>query len=93
MAYKLVVLSNVAGEIKEALLWHEEQKKGLGKKLNTEIKQVFTEILKDPDLFQKRYRNVRIRFLKKFKYGIHYEIKGELIVVFAVIHTARKPRK
>ena len=93
MAYDLVLLPSASKEVQETLLWYEEQQKGLEARFYQELQNAFNEITKDPDLFQKRYRDVRIRFLKKFKYGVHYQVKQNLIIVLAVVHTAQKPRK
>ncbi|NOQ75372.1 MAG: type II toxin-antitoxin system RelE/ParE family toxin [Crocinitomix sp.] len=93
MVYDLVLLPSASKEVQETLLWYEEQQKGLEARFYKELQIAFNEITKDPDLFQKRYRDVRIRFLKKFKYGVHYQVNQNLIIVLAVVHTAQKPRK
>lgn len=46
-------------------------------------------ILEDPDLFQIRYRSVRILPLQRFPYGIHYRIKGDKIIVLRILHFRR----
>lgn len=51
----------------------------------------FDVIVENPNLFQKKYRNTRVRYLKKFPYGIHYIVQEETIEILAVIHTKRNP--
>lgn len=46
-------------------------------------------ILEDPDLFQIRYRGVRISPLQRFPYGIHYRIKEDKIIVLRILHFKR----
>lgn len=46
-------------------------------------------IEQDPDLFQVRYRGVRIAPLYRFPYGIHYRENGDRIIIYRVLHTKR----
>jgi len=43
----------------------------------------------EPELFQIRYREIRIAPLNRFPYGIHYKQSGEKIIVYRVLHTKR----
>ena len=49
-------------------------------------------IANKPELFQEKYRKTRVRYLKKFPFGIHYTLKDQIIVVLAVLHTSRNPQ-
>jgi toxin ParE1/3/4 len=49
------------------------------------------QIQGDPSLFQKRYKNLRIYFIDRFPYGIHYLIEDDVIKVFGIFHTSRNP--
>ena len=49
-------------------------------------------ILRNPDAFQKKYRNIKIRFISRFPYGIHYRFEKNEIVVIGVFHTSRSPK-
>ncbi|WP_353959533.1 type II toxin-antitoxin system RelE/ParE family toxin [Mucilaginibacter flavus] len=42
-----------------------------------------------PQLFQVRYRGIRIAPLYRFPYGIHYKEKGKEIIIYRVLHTKR----
>lgn len=52
----------------------------------------FDTITENPKLFQKKYRETRIRYLKKFPFGIHYIFKDKTVEVLAVLHTSRSPK-
>ena len=43
----------------------------------------------EPNLFQVRYRAIRIAPFYKFPYGIHYRQTGNDIVIYRVLHTKR----
>ena len=42
-----------------------------------------------PQLFQIRYREIRIAPLYRFPYGIHYKQIGNKIIIYRVLHTKR----
>lgn len=46
----------------------------------------------NPNLFQLKYRETRVRYMKKFPFGIHYLIKNGTVIVLAVLHTSRNPK-
>lgn len=43
----------------------------------------------EPQLFQVRYRKIRIAPLYQFPYGIHYIQKDNQVIIFRVLHTKR----
>jgi plasmid stabilization system protein ParE len=43
----------------------------------------------DPQLFQVRYREIRIAPLYRFPYGIHYRETEKQIIIYRVLHTKR----
>ena len=93
MGYKLVVKPEAERDLLDALAWYEEQKSGLDADLYIEISNLLDDITLHPEHFQERYRNVRIRFTRKFKYGVHYTIERKTVYVHAIFHTSRMPRK
>lgn len=46
-------------------------------------------ISKHPLKCQKRYKSIRIKYLKKFDFGIHYIIENETVFVFYLFHTSQ----
>ena len=49
-------------------------------------------ITKNPESFQLKYKNTRVRYLKKFSFGIHYRVMDkEFIEILSIIHTNRNP--
>jgi len=93
MPHKLIVKPEAELELIEAIEWHEEQFTGLGSRLFQEFNEVFNEIATNPEYYQKKYRNVRIRYTYKFNYGVHYTVEKETVYVHAILHTSRKPKK
>lgn len=49
-------------------------------------------ITKNPESFQLKYKNTRVRYLKKFSFGIHYRVMNEVFIeILSIIHTSRNP--
>ena len=92
MAFSIIVKPEAEQELIEALEWYEGKQPELEAELFNEISNVLDYIVIYPEHFQKRYRNIRIRFTKRFKYGIHYTIEENTIFVHAILHTSREPR-
>lgn len=93
MPHKFIINPEAEVELVEALAWYDEQLKGLGNRLFQEFNNTFDEIASNPENFQKKYRNMRIRYTYKFNYGIHYIIEEDTVYVLAILHTSRKPKK
>ena len=93
MAYKLVIKPLAENDLMDSLAYCKSQSAGLDSRLFNEITEVLADIILNPKHFQERYRDIRIRYTKKFKYGIHYTIEENVIFVHAIFHTSRKPRK
>lgn len=49
-------------------------------------------ISENPELFQLKYKSTRVRYLRKFPFGIYYRIVDEsFIEILSIIHTSRNP--
>jgi len=91
MHYVMIYLPLVYDDIKDTNDFYNSRKKGLGKEFVNSIKLELKTILKNPLLFEIKYNNTRINFMKRFPFGIHFEIQENTnrIVVKGVYHTAR----
>ena len=79
-------------DIEEIVLWYEEQRLGLSYDFELCLEAGISEILRTPNAFQKKYKTVKIIFIHRFPYGIHYTVNGNIITVVGVFHTSRSPR-
>lgn len=91
MAYRVVITEAAENDVYEAYLWYEEQKEGLGDIFESHLSKTIAGIKEDPLKLQVRYNTIRICFLKKFPYGIHFNITDKIIIIMAVFHTSRDP--
>lgn len=78
---------------KEAYQWYEEQQTGLGDIFLAELESSYDKVETWPASYTKIKRNFRQINLKTFPYVIVFEILNEDVVVYAVFHTSRNPKK
>ena len=90
--YKLVFTKEALLDLEDIVLWYEEQRKGLSFDFELCMEAGIAEIMRSPDSFQKRYKDVKIRFISRFPFGIHYLIKKNEIFIVGVFHTSRAPK-
>ena len=93
MPYTITIAEAVENDIRQAYLWYEEQKRSLGDTFEKQISKAIDSIQDNPLRNQIRYSNIRVFFLKKFPYGIHFNVSGKHILIVAVFHTSQNPDK
>ncbi|WP_310380073.1 type II toxin-antitoxin system RelE/ParE family toxin [Flavobacterium sp.] len=80
-------------DIKEAYLYYEEQRIGLGNRFLKTLESYLQRVQKYPEHYQIKRKPYREAFIKDFSYLIIYEIEGNKIIVYAVFNTWRNPSK
>ena len=93
MAFTIAISEAAEWDVQQAFQWYEEQQESLGATFETHFSKAIDSIRTNPLKTQVRYHNVRVLFLKKFPFGIHYIIKGNTVIVIAVFHTAMDPTR
>ncbi|MGP8217666.1 MAG: type II toxin-antitoxin system RelE/ParE family toxin [Bacteroidia bacterium] len=92
MSYTLLVRSNAEKQAKEAHDWYEEKITGLGNDFLTCLDACISSIIRNPKIYQKKYKKIRMAIVDKFPYGIYYVVEGNSIIIFAVLHFSRNPK-
>lgn len=93
MSLPLVFQEGVRGEIDEAYAWYEEQRRGLGEEFLTEVQSVLDRIEQNPEIHAPIYQTVRYARVKRFAYAVYYRLETDRIVVIAVHHSKRDPKR
>jgi len=93
MTYSIRIAEAAENDIREASLYYEDQKDNLGNSFENHVNEAVDNILSNPLKTQIRYGNTRTFFLKKFPYGIHYQINESHILIVAVFHTSQDSEK
>lgn len=91
--YTLSIKGRAIKMVLEAYEWYEEQKRGLGEEFLAELDTFYKKIVASPTHYSKIKKNYRKVALDRFPYIIVYELFPDEIVVFAVFHTSRSPKR
>ena len=91
--YSLIIKPRAILMTKDAYDWYETQKPGLGEEFLDELDGVYFKLEAHPQYFGKVKKNFRQVALKRFPFVIVYEIIKTEVVVFAVFHTSRNPKR
>ncbi|MEX1192123.1 MAG: type II toxin-antitoxin system RelE/ParE family toxin [Brumimicrobium sp.] len=91
--YSLSISEAAELDIRDAFLWYEDQKENLGLKFEKHFSKTIQNIRRNPLKIQIRYNQTRVAFLKKFPYGVHFNVFENEIIIIAVFHTSQSPQK
>jgi plasmid stabilization system protein ParE len=87
------ILACAEEELDQAVSYYNEQCPGLGFEFAAEVKAALDRIVDFPAAWPKFSRRTRRCLLDRFPYGILYHQSGEEIVVLAIMHLRRSPRR
>lgn len=90
--YKILFTKEALFDIESAIFWYEDQRIGLSYDFELCLEAGIEEVLRNPEVFQKRYKQVKIRFISRFPYGIHYLFNENSITIIGIFHTSRSPK-
>ena len=89
-----VVFRHIARqEMAESIAWYDSQRADFGIEFASEIESFLTSIADTPEQFGKVRGDVRRAVLRRFPYTIHFLIESHRIVVLAVFHAKRNPKR
>ena len=80
-------------DLSEAALWYEEQLPGLGHQFLDQVVAAFSSIVEAPLMYPIVHRDTRRLLIHRFPFGIYYRVESIAIVVIAVMHGSRDPRR
>ena len=87
--HKLLFKPEVYGDIKIAYDWYESQRAGLGEDFLLTLEASYADIARAPEQYQDIYKSVRRKLVRSFPYGIFFVVRGNSVVVLAVLHIKR----
>lgn len=80
-------------DLTEAAIWYEEQSPGLGTQFLDEVLTACQTITEMPRLHPDVHRSIRRALMHRFPFGIYYQVDNEGIIIVAVMHGSRHPRR
>jgi plasmid stabilization system protein ParE len=93
MTCRLVVDPKAIAQAAEIYRYYQGVGQRLADRFDRELGTCYTSIEQNPTGYQARMRDYRHAPVKGFRYRVVYAIRGELVIVYQVRHTSRKPSK
>jgi len=88
---QVIVRPEAEADTKDAYLWYEAQRKGLGESFLLCIEEALSRISRNPLLYSIVHKNVRRVLLHRFPFGVFFIESENHISVLAVLHARRNP--
>lgn len=89
MNYEVIFRIEAEKDLEEISSYYNNILTVLTERFFIEFFETLEYIEQNPNLFQVRYRDIRIAPLYKFPYGIHYKERNGKVYIFRVLHTKR----
>jgi len=93
VTFELIVSPEAEAEMGEAFDWYEEQLPGLGSDFLLNVDAALNAILRNPKQFPVAHKNLRRTLIRRFPYQIFFILEKNRIVVLAVFHAKRSPKR
>ncbi len=93
MSVQILFRREAEADLHDAYDWYETQSQGLGEDFLLCVEAAINQVKRNPKAFQTVYRKVRRALLRRFPYGIFYTVSEQTIVVVAVFHAKRDPKR
>ena len=90
--YSLIISDEAYFDTLDAYLWYNTVRDRLGDEFEHCLEKELLRLIENPEQFQIKYKSIRVAYLEKFPYGVHYLIQDNFIKVVAVFHTSRNPQ-
>ncbi|MEO5651116.1 MAG: type II toxin-antitoxin system RelE/ParE family toxin [Ginsengibacter sp.] len=87
--YKTIILPLAKSDIKEAALWYNKQRQGLGKRFTQQVRSKVKTIKVNPHAYSIRYDNVHTASIDIFPFMIHFVIEEEQKIYLYLLYCTR----
>ena len=93
MTLELRLRAEAELDLTDAAPWYEAQSPGLGHQFLDEALATFNSIAAVPLACQIVHRNTRRALVHRFPFCVYYRVEGDTIIVVAIMHGSRSPRR
>ena len=93
MSLRVYIRPEAETDIEESAVWYEKQRPGLGGEFLDELRTIFKSISENPAIYPVVHRSTRRALIRRFPFGVYFRIEDEQVIVFAIIHGSRHPRR
>ena len=89
--YRIEAAPAVAADIEAAFEWYQREEPDLGFEFLDELRDAYKRIVEGPLKYSVLRPGIRRALARRFPYAIYFSVEGDVVVVLAVLHTARNP--
>lgn len=89
MNFELRITESARLDISDSILYYSEISNSLLLDYTIQLNELLLKIQSNPEIYQKKYKEIRIAFFRKFPFGVHFLLEGNCINVFRVLHVKR----
>ena len=93
MTLPVVWIPEADAELKEARAWYDNIRPELGDRFAVAVEETVDAVAEHPLQFPVVYRGRRRAGVRRFPYGIFFEVQEQRIVVIACFHGRRNPKR
>ncbi|MBL8225052.1 MAG: type II toxin-antitoxin system RelE/ParE family toxin [Chromatiales bacterium] len=93
MTLRVVFRRPAQHEFREAALWYEARRPGLGAAFRARVNSAILAAAEAPLRFPRVLRDIRCVRVRRFPYSVFFITEPELLVVLAVFHARRDPAR
>jgi plasmid stabilization system protein ParE len=93
MALPVVFRHIARQELDDAIWWYESERPSVGIEFAGEVASLLARVAETPKQFRTVRGDVRRGVLRRFPYTIHFLLESNRIVVLAVFHAKRNPKR
>jgi len=93
MTKEIRLRDEAEADLNEAAIWYQQQQGGLGNEFLDEVVSLLQSIQQHPLAYPVIHRETRRALMRRFPFGVFYRVENEYIVVVAIIHASRHPRR
>ncbi len=90
--YKLLFRPSANNDVQEIVNYYDVIEIKLSDVFLKELENTLKYIKSMPEACQEKMKNIRVSYLKRFKFGVYFKIYNKTIGVIAVLHSIRNPQ-
>ena len=93
MSYPVRLRPEAEQDLAAAASWYEERQANLGGEFLDEFLAVLQRISENPTMYPIVHRSTHRAITNRFPFGVYFRIESDEVVILAVMHGSRNPRR
>ena len=91
MIPEVIVRPSAEADVRQAALWDESKREGLGAEFILELDALYERIAQNPRQLPTIEEGTRRALLRRFPYAVYFVLGDDVPVIIAVLHQHRRP--